>query len=179
MSRAIYLTPDGNIRTDVNQSEYASLIDQPEGVLWVDLYGEKPTEYQLLLEDIFHFHVLSIDDVLENTNIPKVDDWGKYIYLVLHENRLDLSDDELIVQTELNVFIGPGYMVTHRHETIPAMEEVWESCQRDPRYIKRGSPYLLYQLADAMVDSQLPIFDQFEVMIDELEDEVLDAPKQP
>jgi magnesium transporter len=177
MSRAIYLTPEGEIRTDVNQGEYHLLIGNEEGVLWVDLYGENLEQYQLLLENIFQFHTLSVADALEKTNIPKVDDWGKYLYLVLHENFLDLSLDELISQTELDVFIGPGYLVTHHQEPVQALEEVWESCQRDPRYIKRGSPYLLYQLAAELLDGQLPIFDKIEVMIDELEDQILDEPQ--
>jgi len=178
MIRSVYFSPNGNIRTDIQQGEFALLLGEEGGVLWVDLFGEDKEKFKQLLETIFNFHPFAVDDALEQTHIPKVDDWGKYLYLVLYEIGINSEGSELISECELDVFFGPGCIVTHHQKPVEALERVWESCQRDPRYLKRGTPYLLYQLSAALVDGHMPVFDQIEVLIDELEDQILKIPRE-
>jgi len=178
MIRSLYFAPDGKIRTDVTQGELVLLLGEENGVLWVDMTGGDRDQYKQLLETIFNFHSIAVDDALEQTHIPKVDDWGKYLYLVLFEIGFNQEGEELVFQDELDLFFGPGFMVTYHQDPIESLDRVWEICQRDPRYLKRGTPYLLYQVGAALVDGHLPVFDRIEIMIDELEDQILKTPRQ-
>ena len=45
-----------------------------------------------LLRDVFRFHPLAVEDALQETHVPKVDDWGDYLYLVFHVARLRPRD---------------------------------------------------------------------------------------
>lgn len=178
MIRFLYFSPEGEVRTDVQQGELTILIHQPGGVLWVDMSGEDKQKCKLILENVFKFHPLAVDDALEQTHIPKIDDWGKYLYMVLYEISSDALDQELARQHELDIFLGEGFLVTYHQKKLSSLEHVWQSCQRDPRYLKRGAPYLFYQLADEMVSHHFPVFDQIEVQIDQLEDQILRKPQK-
>jgi len=178
MIRSLYFAPDGKIRTDVSQGEFVLLLGKEDGVLWVDMVGGDRDQYKQLLETIFNFHSFAVDDALEQTHIPKVDDWGKYLYIVLFEMGIDEAGPDLVTQSELDVFYAPGFMVTYHERPIESLDRIWETCQRDLRYLKRGTPYLLYQVGAALVDSHLPVFDRIEVMIDQLEDQILKVPRE-
>ena len=177
MIRALYYTPEGKIRTDINQGEFILLLHEEGGLLWIDMHGDDRANYKLVMERIFDFHPLAVDDALEQTQVPKVDDWGKYLYLVLHDFEVRAADGEMVVQKELDIFIGPGYMITYHPEPITALEKMWDLCAWDPRYLKRGAIDLLYHLSDALVEGHLPVIDQIEVSINEMEDQILHAPK--
>ena len=70
----------------------------------MDICDEPYKESQRLLKEIFNFHPLSISDALEETHIPKADNWGEYIYLVLRviNPNQDLNDE--IITDELGRF---------------------------------------------------------------------------
>ncbi len=177
MIRSVYYSPEGKIRTDINQGEFI-LLKESEGVLWIDMLGDDKANYKLVLEEIFGFHPLAVDDALEETHVPKVDDWGKYLYLVLHNFEITSGEDELILVNELDVFVGKGFLITYHPDPISDLNRAWESCQWDPRFFKRGAMNLLYHLADMLVEGHLPILDQVEQQINDLEDQILHSPRE-
>src|SRR5512136_1953930 len=81
------------------------LVLYDEGVqIWVD--AEKPTdeETKLLLEGVFNFHPLAIEDCIAVSERPKVDDYENYIFMVIHG--VDYRHDSQKFRTrELNLFI--------------------------------------------------------------------------
>lgn len=178
MMRFLYFTTEGKVRTDIQQGELNLLAYEEGGVLWVDMSGEEPDRCQLVLESIFKFHHLAVEDALRETRIPKLDDWGRYLYMVLYEIDSVEDDNNIFRQNELDVFLGENYLVTYHANPLDSLDHVWQSCQEDPRYLKSGAPYLFYQLANEMVTQHFPIFDQIEVRIDELEDQILRKPQK-
>lgn len=178
MIRSIYCTPNHQIKTDINQGEFILHLNGDGGLLWVDITGEDRATYKRLLEEIFHFHPLAVDDALEETHVSKLDDWTKYLYIVLHDIGIQGSGVHCqVLQYELDVFVGKGYLVTFHPSDAHSLENVWEFCRRDPSYMKRGAMYLFYHLADEIVNGHLPVFTQIEDAIDALEDQILHSPK--
>jgi magnesium transporter len=78
---------------------------------------------------------------------------------------------------ELDVFLGKNFMVTHHDQTIGAVERVWTSCQRNERHLKSGADHLLYAVADELVAQFMPVVDNVDEAIDQIEDEVFDRPE--
>ena len=177
MIRSVFYSPEGKIKTEVNQGEFILLKESDGGVLWIDMYGDDKANYKLVLEEIFGFHPLAVDNALEETHVPKVDDWGAYLYLVLHNFEIHPGVD-LIRVNELDVFVGKGFLITHHPEPISDLDRAWESCQWDPRLLKRGTLTLLYHLTNMLVEGHIPVLDQLEVQINELEDQILHAPRE-
>ena len=112
--------------------QYESALQNPENLLWVDFQGESPEASQAVLLNSFHFHPLAIEDAIHQTHVPKVDEWDGYLYLALHAIAYEQQSGDLEM-IELDVFLGQNYLVTHHDLPIPALERVWETCQRDER----------------------------------------------
>ena len=176
MIRSVYYTTDGQVRSDLNSEEIGAALQQPGGLLWVDLAGEPAEVCRPLLRETFGFHPLAVDDALDESHVPKVDDWDEYLYLVLHAVAFDPTDDEPLHTHELDLFLGQNYLVTYRTEPIAAVDRAWAACQRDERHLQKGAGRLLYKLADELVEDYMPAVEAMDEAIDQVEDEVFGQP---
>ena len=125
----------------------------------------------------FNFHHLAIDDALQETHAPKIDDWGDYLYIVLNYMHLVKGTDPWDTEIdELDIFLGRNYVITHHDNPVESIDETWNTCQRDPRYAKDGPDHLLYKIIDATVMNYMPIIEKIDEEIDVIEDQVFDRP---
>ena len=176
MIRSLYYLPGKPIRKNVPPQEFVQLIRNRRGLLWVD-FSDEPASTCLPILQGFDFHPLAIDDALQETHAPKLDDWGKYLYIVL--NYMNISEDGEYWETdmdELDIFLGYNYIVTHHDHTVPAIEETWEACDRDPRNIQDGADHLLYKITDNLVADYMPAVEKIDAAIDQIEDQIFDRP---
>jgi magnesium transporter len=177
MIRSLFYKPDQPLRTDLSTEEFQALLQDPEALLWVDFSGEPPEVCEPILR-AFNFHPLAIDDALQETHSPKLDDWGEYLYIVLNYMRLE-GDNGNGWQTdvdELDVFLGTNYVITHHDNPIPALDDTWAASHRDPRTVKEGADHLLYKVIDNLVAGYMPTVEAVDQAIDEIEDQVFDRP---
>ncbi len=177
MFRALYLDSSGKLKNDLQPIDVAFALRDDQGLLWVDFDHTPPQESEPVLTKTFKFHPLAVDDALRESHIPKLDDWGEYLYIVLHAVAIDAQDHRRVDTKELDIFIGKNYLVTHHEEPIDAIERVWTSLQRDQRHLKSGPDHVLYRLADEIAGSFMPVVEQFDEEIDEIEDAIFDRPR--
>jgi magnesium transporter len=164
------------LRTDVSPAELEGVLASNRGVLWVDFDGEPPDVCEPILRT-FGFHHLPIDDALRQTHVPKVDDWGEYLYIVLNALRLVKDGDSYESEIdELDVFLGEHYIITHHDQPWPAVEITWEACQRDQRHLQDGPDHVLYRLLDTLVAGYMPVVEDIDQRLDVIEDQVFDRP---
>jgi magnesium transporter len=176
MIRSLYYVPGKPIQKDLLPKDFPQLIQNPQGLLWVDFVSEPPETSLPILQD-FKFHYLAIDDALQETHVPKLDDWGDYLYIVLnymnaHENS-DAWESEV---DELDIFLGKNYIVTHHDYPISAVDATWEACDRDPRNVQAGADHLLYKITDNLVAGYMPAIEKIDSAIDKIEDQVFSRP---
>jgi len=176
MIRSLYCTQDAQLRTDLSPEEFAAALQDEHSLLWVDFADEPSHACAPILRETFGFHPLAVDDALEESHVPRVDDWGQYLYLVLHAVVFDQQKDEPVNTLELDVFLGQNYLVTHRTRPIAAVERLWTGCQRDERHLQRGAAHLLYRLADEVVADYMPVVEGVDETIDQIEDHIFDNP---
>ena len=176
MLRSLYRSPDEPVRSDLSPQAFAEVLRDPDGLLWVDFDGESPEVCEPILRQAFGFHPLAVDDALQESHVPKVDDWDTYLYVVLHAVTLDQADQVALDTLELDVFLGANYLVTHRTQPVAAVDRLWATCQRDERHLKKGSTHLLYFLADELVADYMPVVGSFDEAIDQLEDSIFSVP---
>jgi magnesium transporter len=171
MLRSLYFTQDGKLKEDLNQIDIAFALQDQTGLLWVDLEAVPDAETEPLLRKTFGFHPLAIDDALHESHVPKLDDWGHYLYIVLHTVIFDRQNQD-VDTLELDIFVGKNYMVTHHDQPIEAVSRVWAAIQRDDRFLKNGADHLLYRLMDEIVASFMPVVEQLDLSLDQIEDEI-------
>ncbi len=176
MIHILYRQPDGTVRADLTAQELPALLQEPQGLLWVDL-AEEPTEAcRNILRDVFAFHPLAVDDALEETHTPKVDDWETYLYLVLHAVVLSHAESEELDTLELDIFLGSNYLVTYQSRAIGVVGRMWEMAQRDTRLLHRGPTYLFYAVSDAIVADYMKTIETLDEQIDAAEDQTFSDP---
>lgn len=176
MIRSLYYTPGKLLRTDIQPEEFPRLLRDRKSLLWVDFDGEPPESCLPILQ-AFKFHPLAIDDALAETHSPKIDDWGDYLYIAL--NYMHLTGNNKGWDTEmdeLDIFLGPNYVVTHHDHSVPAIEATLASCNRDPRNVQEGADHLLYKIVDFLVADYMPVVEKIDDEIDLLEDQIFARP---
>lgn len=145
-----------------------------EAIVWVDL-AQPTAEETRVLNDIFHFHELAIEDALATTHDPKVDSYDGYLYLILHG--IDVEQTRRGFGTrDVDFFVGPNYVVTVHGATSRSMARTQEACVRNGHFMAEGPMALVHRLVDAMVDNYRPEVDTLEKRIDELEEEAFSEP---
>src|SRR4029079_7654896 len=108
----------------LEHDQLAAALADPANVIWVDLdlTSEKVDEACAFLTRHFHFHPLALEDALIEIHLSRVDDWQGYLYLSFHA--LQLTD--CLTPRELDLFLGPNYLVTIHFDPIPPLEKLWE-----------------------------------------------------
>jgi magnesium transporter len=177
MIRILYLTPEGKIETQLASEQIPSAMHTEQGMLWIDITDEPIDSCEDILREKCGFHPLAVSDALQTIHVPKVDDWDWFIYLVLHGISLLNSEDNEISSKELDIFIGKNFIVTYEEFPLSEVEIVWKLCQQDERYLKRGSAYILYRLADELIDDYTQAIDSIEDTIENIEDAIFNDPQ--
>ncbi len=155
----------GAIDEQVPLDRLDSLLGQTDTLLWLDL--ERPTEKDLaLLKEEFGFHPLALEDVERPQRRAKVDQYDDFSLVVLFDILLEGESKELSFQ-ELKLFAGPNYVVTVHERQIRAISELQVRWRRDPKIVEpHPLGFLLYHIADGLVDDYFPVVDAFEDHID-------------
>jgi len=137
-------------------------------IAWVDL--ENPTEAEIkdILEGVFHFHPLAIEDCVTPSLLPKIEDYDDYLFLVTHA--VDFSRAGKFATTELDLFLGKEFLVTF-HRT--PLKSVHTSTERVGKSTARGPDRLAHTLLDQLVDNYQPVMDELHAELEELEESVL------
>ena len=148
------------------------------GLTWLNI--EEPTEAETAwLAEHHDFHPLDLEDVLSRRRQrSKIDEYDDYVFLVLHFPRFDKRTGRLQA-SELNVFIGPGLLITIPKEPLKPISALWSRCESraDARFdfMSKGSGFLLYEIVDQMFDYCFPILDKIGFKLDTLEDAIFEG----
>ncbi len=151
------------------------LKDEREHV-WVDLESPTPSEMEIL-SSLFHFHALAIEDCLTESSLPKIDDYGDHLFLVLHGSTKDPVPGQFTTY-EIDCFISRNYLVTVHYHPSRSIDRSKDRCRKESPTMSMGMDFLLHEILDGMVDNYFPLLDDYDEMIDALEDEVFSKPTQ-
>jgi magnesium transporter len=176
MIQSLYRTGAGAIQAGLSPESISIALQDSEGLLWVDLSDEPVESCEPILRQVFKFHPLAIEDALEEKHVPRVDDWGEYLYLVLQAISFDQAAEEPLNTMELDVFLGSNYLVTYHTRSIASLDKVWATSHRDERHLQRGAGHLLYKLTDELVAHYMPAVEAIDDTIDAIEDQVFGDP---
>ena len=178
MIRALCRRAADGAAVELAPADVAAALAEPRCLLWVDFFDEPHETCEALLRDVFHFHPLAIDDAIQESHVPKVDDWGSYLYLVLHAVAFDPSLDQPLATRELDVFLGPNYVVTHRENPIDGVDRVRTLFQRDGRLLEQGAAHLAYHLVDELASDAMQAVDAIDAEVESVEERLLAEPGQ-
>ncbi|MHB1306253.1 MAG: magnesium/cobalt transporter CorA [Limisphaerales bacterium] len=184
MVRSFAFTTQGRLHTkDIESFLMPTLLADTNLFLWVDLENPTPEEAKFVLDDIFHFHPLSIEDCVIESQSPKVEEYlpkeedrfAAYLFMVIHA--VDYSrKDGVFATSELNFFLGKNYLVTYHLKPIRGVANTADRCLKSNVHIARAPDRVAHNLLDSIVENYKPALEELSLEIGELEDQVLRHP---
>jgi magnesium transporter len=175
----VYRDGAGSMHVDWPSGKIPEAVRDRAGIVWVDFEAAKETgtrEVATWLCDVFQFHHLAVEDALEETHVPKVDDWGSYLYIVFRVPQIN-SGSEVLELHELDAFVGPNYLVTFHVAPLEILEAERAGIARDPRdRLRHGADHLLFRLLERAVDQSLAAIEELDDRVDTIQNDVIERP---
>ncbi|MEZ5286600.1 MAG: magnesium/cobalt transporter CorA [Vicinamibacterales bacterium] len=159
---------NGRKVADIPLQEIRAHLTGPSSFVWVALKDPDDEELQSV-ENEFGLHELAVEDARHGHQRPKLDEYGSSLFVVLHV--VERADGEL-VQGEVAIFVGPGYIVSVRRNTDVGFADVRRRCELEPELLQHGPAYVLYALMDAVVDRYFPILDDLTGEAEDIEERI-------
>jgi magnesium transporter len=184
MIRSFAFTTQGKLHSkDIETFLMPTLLADTNLFLWVDLEAPTTAEWKSVLEHIFHFHPLSIEDCVQPSPSPKVEEYSPkegdlftpYLFMVIHAVDYSRKDD-CFATSELDFFLGKNFLVTFHEKSLRSVSTVEERAVNGTMGIARAPDRVAYSLLDTLVDNYKPALDDLGLAIAELEQEALTKP---
>jgi magnesium transporter len=148
-----------------------SLRAEPGVMVWADLAEPTDEEIKLVLENVFAFHPLAIEDCVADTPLPKLEDYDDYLYLVMHA--VDYSQTAHFTTTELDIFLGKNFLVTFHRQPLKPVEAALDRFRREPSKLVRGPDRFLHVILDLIVDAYQPALAHLRKSVERMEEGAL------
>lgn len=141
---------------------------------WIQVNGQPDADTLRELGAQFGLHELALEDVLNSGQRPKLEVDEDRIFLIL---TLPSYRDGAVESTQISFFAGHDYIVCF----CPLQEDPFEPVRKRlrgsmNRLRSRGIDYLLYALADLVVDAAFPLLEAISERIEVIEDALLESP---
>ncbi len=167
-----FIFSDGKVVGQDLELEALRLVRADKGLLlWVDLDNPTETEIKAILEGVFQFHPLAIEDCVKPSSLPKLEDYEDYLFLVTHA--VDFTRTDKFATTELDLFIGPDYLVTFHTAPLRSVASLTERYVKSAGTGPRGPDRIVHSLLDLLVDNFNPVLDELRAELEEIEEHVL------
>ncbi len=152
-------------------TELSALRAEPGVMLWVDLAAPSEEEIKFVLDYIFQFHPLAIEDCVTDSPLPKLEAYDDYLYLVMHA--VDYTQAHTFRTTELDLFLGKNFLVTFHRNPLRPVEITRERLLKNTHQLIRGPDRFAHTILDQLVDAYRPALDALRAQIEAAEESVL------
>ncbi|GKX66213.1 magnesium transporter CorA family protein [Inconstantimicrobium mannanitabidum] len=141
---------------------------------WIDIIMPSKKEIDML-NDMYGFHELLLEDCMTEHQRPKVDSYEDYSFIVLHLPRYKKDLFRLDFE-EIDIFIGKNYLVTLHEGELKPLVNLANNCQTKEEarkeYMEEGSALLLYEIIKALFDYCFPMLDKIGNMVNQINKQV-------
>lgn len=162
---------EGKKLRDIEISEIGAHLRQSDCFVWVALRDPEPAELERMQME-FRLHELAVEDAHHGHQRPKIDEYDDSLFAAIPI--LELADGE-IRKGEMDVFVGPNYVLSVRNNSEHGFRNVRARCESEPQLLRLGPAFVLYALMDAVVDRYFPVAEALESELETIEDQMLTA----
>jgi len=173
---SLYRRPDGALEQELAPARIRAIVDSGEGELWVDIDSTDVHQHSLL-EKVFGFHPLAIEDTMSPGSRVKLEEYDRYIFVVVSGVRFDRATlDPFDLETfNLYFFLGKNFLVTVHAIESPSCDSTRERLMRNPDLLGRGAEMTMHSIIDQAVDAYFPIVESLNDLVDKLEEKLFES----
>lgn len=172
--RYFHLTEEEKI-IELKSLDEALTAMHSKGFIWIDIEDPSQELFDPLVKP-FELHPLSIEDCIDEGQVPKIDDLPGYTFVVF--NNYNYHDRNLSVE-EINFFISKKYLITvHKHNAADKdfFDKILSYAKRSTTGINKGPDYLFYVIMDYIVDHKFETLEKIQDKIDKAETDIINEP---
>jgi magnesium transporter len=164
---------NGRKIADIPAADISEYVHRPNFLIWVALFEPTLEELDEMAQE-FGLHELAVEDARKGHQRPKIEEYGNSLFAVLHPAEMAKGEDggdELNIG-EIDIFVGPNYVLTVRHRTQIGFAAVRARTEREPELLSHGAGFVFYTLLDNVVDRYFPVLDQLETRLESAEEQL-------
>lgn len=144
-------------------------------ITWINIDGLNE-EIIPKIGEKFEIHPLVLEDILNTYQRPKIENYGKYIFIVLKMLILDENNNVSIQQ--ISFILSKNMVISFQEKKGDVFDSIRERIRNNKgRIRKRGSDYLVYSLLDSIVDNYFSILEKVSEKIEIIEDKLIENPE--
>lgn len=144
-------------------------------VTWFKVEGVGQVEAISRLGEIFGLHPLVLEDVVNTTQRPKVEEYEDYVFMVLKSVHYD-QDTGAISDEQVSLVLGRSWLISFQEGGRELFGPVLERLKKGRGRIRQlGPDYLAYVLMDAVIDNYFVALEALGDEVEELEDDLLEG----
>lgn len=173
---SIYRRPDGTLEQDISPARIREIVQAGEGELWVDIDSTNMHQHALL-EKVFEFHPLSVEDTLSPGTRVKFEEYDRYVFVVMAVIRFDEGTPEPFDLATSNIyfFLGKNFLVTVHAVPSKSCGTVRDRLMRNPELMARGVEMTMHNIIDQSVDAYFPLVEELNGLVDGLEERLFQS----
>ena len=145
-------------------------------ISWINIDGLHEVDIIEKLGTHFGIHPLTLEDIVNTEQRPKIEDMGEYLFIILKMMSYNRSENRVEAE-QVSLIIGHNVVISFQEKMGDVFQGVRERIRFSKgRIRKMGSDYLAYALIDAIVDHYFIVLEEVGDQIENLEDEVMTRP---
>ena len=141
--------------------------------LWIEAADRDPGLAEFL-ERCLGLHPLTVEDLLQDRPAPKVEDYGQSLYVVAHG--LVVQPQGQLATVEIDLVWNAQWLLTHRCGPVAIIDAVAADLSRNAQPLARGPAFVAHAVLDRLVDSYLPVVDDWDDQVEAIETAVVNDP---
>ena len=169
---------DGTILHESAAESLASCLQRKQAptITWVNVDGLQDVGTVEKIGQGFGVHPLAIEDILNTETRAKFEPYDDHLFLVVKMLRWD-ETNQAVVAEQVSFVLGSNFVLTFQEQGGDVFDSVRERLRNNQGRLRRmGADYLVYRLLDAIVDNYFIILEKLDDRIEELEEELTEAP---
>jgi len=145
-------------------------------VTWINVDGIHHVQTLEKLGECFELHPLTLEDILNTDQRPKIEDFGEYMYVVLKMSSYDDKSGEILIE-QVSLILGANFVLSFQENVGDVFNSIRERIRSGKGKIRKmGADYLVYALLDAIVDNYFIILEKMGEQIEFLEEKLVAHP---
>lgn len=148
-----------------------------QGVTWINVNGIHNISLIESLGKYFGLHPLTLEDIVNTTQRPKVEEFPNYVYSVLKMMAFD-ETTKRVESEHVSLILGENYVISFQEHEGDVFDYVRERIRNAKGRIRSlKADYLAYALMDAAVDHYFLAVERIGDRIEDMDDHILTHPK--
>lgn len=147
-----------------------------QGVQWFNINSIHNID---IIESIalqLNIHLLSVEDILDSEQRPKVDDYGKYLLFILKMIYLDPKSHRILIE-QISCILFDHQLITVQETPYDVFSTIRKNILENKGRIRNSeADYLLHTIIDSIVDNYFIVLESVEENISQLEKKALISP---